>query len=473
MITIPITRTAATILGLAVATLLPAQERGGSGPADAYDRHAMSISAADGAVTTLWIANGDTTLTRLIREALAQNHDAAAAQARVRGARAARLRAALDLAPAITAGAGYTRQRVASPVFPGATSSLPDQDLWDAGLLLSWDLDVFGRGRRSLAGQHELVAASQEDTRHVQVSVAAEVASAYFDLRGAQDRLAVARRNAENQRGTLDITLQRLEAGRGTALDSERARAQLSATLAEIPLLEAAIAAAQHRLAVLTARSPDSSESAYGVAGDPARLPVVQVPSGDSVIRRRPDVRSAERHVAASEAFVSAAKSDYLPRVSFGAAAGYTGTTPGSLGEVGTPRYIIGPVISWPALDFTRVRAGVESARAAEQEAEARYRQTMLQARAEIATALVAYRSARERLGHLEESARASERAAELARLRYTEGASDFLQVLDAERTLLEAQDRLAVGRSGATAALVAVYRALGGTPPASVTTPP
>jgi outer membrane protein, multidrug efflux system len=411
----------------------------------------------------LWIAGGDTALARLITEALGSNHDVRAADARVRGARAARLHSALDLAPAVIATGGYTGQRMASPMVPGAIDALPDQDLWDAGLRMSWDVDVFGRGRRSLEGYGELVAASREDVRDVQVRLTAEVAAAYYDLRGAQDRLAVAQRNAENQRGTLEITLQRLEGGSGNALDSERARAQLSTTLAAIPLLESAVAEAQYRLAVLTTRERESIAAELSAPASRFTLPNVRVSSADSAVRRRADVRSADRHVAASEAFVGAARAEYLPRISLAGAAGYTGTTLGSLGDGGTPRYAFGPVISWPALDVGRVRAGVDAARAAEAEAEARYAQTFLRARGEIETALVTYRGARERLGHLEAAAEASERAAELARLRYTEGASDFLQVLDAERTLLEAQDRLAMGRSNATAALVAVYRALGG----------
>ena len=416
-----------------------------------------------------WRSVGDTTLARLVAEGLESNHDVRVADARVSGARAARLSSALDLTPAVTATGGYTRQRIASPMVPGAIGSLPDQDLWDAGLRLSWELDVFGRARGSLEGHGELVAASQESKRDVEVLLAAEIAAAYFDLRGAQDRLAVAERNAENQRGTLEITLQRLEAGRGTAFDSERARAQLSATLADIPALEAAIDAARYRLGVLTARPAES------LAPDVAGASTIVFPDAlagegaEHFVLRRPDVRSAERQAAASAAFAGAARKDYLPRVALAGGAGYTSSSFDALGNGGTPRYAIGPVISWPALDFARVKAGVDAARAGEAESKARYEQTVLRARGEIETALVTYRRARERLGHLEDAAAASERAAELARLRYTEGASDFLQVLDAERTLLDAQDRRALGRLNATGGLVAVYRALGGGWPSPV----
>ncbi len=431
-------------------------------PAAAQDARPAERSPA-----AFWEALGGTTLPRLIDRTLQRNHDVRAADARVRGARAERLGAALDLAPAVTATGGFTRQRLATRTIPGAAGSLPDQNLWDAGLRLSWEVDVFGRTRGNLRGQAELVDAAAEDRRDVQVLLAAEVADAYFALRGAQHRLAVARRNAENQRGTLDVTVQRLEGGSGTALDTERARAQLSATLAEIPALEAEIDQARSRIGVLAARDASAVAPALEADAPPIALPEAPtVESIEAVVRRRPDVRSAERQVAARAAFVGAAKADYLPRLSIGGGAGYTSSDVESLGNTGTPRYAFGPVVTWPALDFGRVKAGVDAARAGEAEARARHEQATLRARAEIESSLVAYRKARERVQHLDDAARASERAAELARLRYTEGASDFLQVLDAERTLLAAQDRQALGRTQAIAALVAVHRALGGSWP-------
>lgn len=411
-----------------------------------------------------WRSLGDTTLERLVADALRANHDIEVASARASGARAARLGAALDLTPSVTAVGGYARQQMASATIPGAIGRFPDQELWDAGLRASWEVDVFGRLRRSLRGQGELVSAADEDLRDVQVLLTAQVANAYFELRGAQDRLAVARRNAENQRGTLEVTRNRLEAGRGTVLDSERAQAQLSATLAVIPALEARIAAAQYRIAVLTGRPPTALEQALGGGAAPVALPEAPVVTRpDSFVRQRPDVRGAERRADASRAFVGAAKADYLPRLAVGGAVGYTGSSLESLGNRGTPRYTFGPVLSWPALDIGRVRAGVDAARAGEAEARARYEQMVLRSLEEVEISLLSYRKARERLQHLEDAAAASERAAELARLRYAEGASDFLQVLDAERTLLDRQDERSLGRTEAATGLVVVYRALGG----------
>ena len=416
-----------------------------------------------------WKTLGDTTLERLVGEVVKSNHDVVAARARLRGARASRTQAALDFAPTVTASASYTRQRIVSSAFSGGSAPLafPDQNVWDAGLQLSWELDVFGRIRKTTQGRGALIAAAENDVQDLQVLLASELAIAYFDLRGAQDRLQVARRNAENQQHTLDVTLQRLEAGRGNEFDSERARAQLNSTLAAIPQLEGAMAAVEHRIAVLV------GQAATGLAQDSTERPVlptlpdsIVVPNPAAVVRLRPDVRSAERQVSAGEAFVGAAKAAYLPQISIGGAAGYVGNSFDALGNSNTPRYAIGPVISWPALNLGRVKAGVDLARAQEAEAEAYYRKTQLQASEEIATTVVAYNKSRRSLDFLEAAARASERAAGLARLRFDEGATDFLQVLDAERTMLEAQDRLATGRTAATTGLVALYRALGGTLP-------
>lgn len=343
--------------------------------------------------------------------------------------------------------------------------------MWDAGLALSWEVDVSGRLRQSLRARGAQAEAASEDVRDVEVSLTAQVASAYLALRGAQERLAVAQRNAENQRRTLDITQRRLEAGRGTRLDTERAKSQLSATLAAIPTLEATIESGRQRLRVLTGRSrlddlalPPCAMSEERPCEITVELPEVPALGAvDEIVGGRPDVRSAERQLDASRAFVGAARAGYLPRLSFGGAAGYTGSEVRALGNTGTPRYVIGPVLSWPAFDLGRVRADVVAARADEVQSRARYELTVAQAREELETSIVAYGKSRERLRYLEEAAAASARAAELARLRYTEGGSDFFQVLDAERTLLERENERALGRTEAETKLIAVYHALGG----------
>src|SRR5687768_6820246 len=274
---------------------------------------AEETSAAD-----FWTTLGDTTLARLVGDALRENQDVEAVRARVSSARAARTSSLLDMTPAITAVGGYSRQRLASTVIPGNESGvrLPEQDVWDAGLQMSWDLDVFGRLRNTAQARGSLLEAADEDLKDVRVALAAQVARAYFDLRGAQNRLAVARRNAENQRGTLEVTTQRLDAGRGTALDVERAQAQLSTTLAAIPGLEAEVEGAQDRIAVLSGRAPGAIASELAEARGPIALPEsLVVGAADSIARRRPDVRSAAQVVDATGSYVRAARADYLPRL--------------------------------------------------------------------------------------------------------------------------------------------------------------
>ena len=323
-------------------------------------------------VSEYWRALGDSTLNRLLDQALGGNLDVEAAQARIRGARASKLEATLDFVPTVTAIGGYTRQRIAGATFPIGNGSFPDQDIWDAGFDASWELDVFGRIRRGVQARGALVGAAEEDLRNIRVSLAAELARVYFELRGAQEQLAVAQRNGENQRRTLELTQQRLDAGRGTAFDTERARAQLSITLASVPGFEAQVAAAQYRVGVLVGRPPaEVARELEQVSPSPTLPATVAVAAPDSLIRRRPDVSAAERRIAAEHAFVGAAKTEYLPRFNLGGSAGFTTADFGDLGGDGTFRYAVGPVITWPALNLGRVKARVDQARSLEAEARA------------------------------------------------------------------------------------------------------
>jgi outer membrane protein, multidrug efflux system len=419
-----------------------------------------------------WPDLGDTTLTRLINQLTRANLDVRAAEARVRGARSARSEVAFDLAPTVTFAGGYTRQRLSSATFPiDGSGVFPDQDIWDGGFDATWELDLFGRVRHSVQAQGAFVGVTQEDLRDVQVSLTAELARAYFDLRGAQEQLAVATENAENQTRTLRLTRERLEAGRGTAFDTERAQAQLSFTLASIPTLEARVRQAQYQIGVLVGRPPAAVAAELEKTAPLPSFPEIgELSAPDSIIRRRPDVAAAERQLAVQRALVGAAKADYLPRFGLGGSAGYSAGSFDALGDRGTFRYAVGPVVSWPALNLGRVKARVDQSRAREVEAQARYDATVLRALQEVESALVRYRTARGRLAHIGAAAAASERAAELARLRFTGGVADFLQVLDAERTQLEAEDQLAQGRTDAATAYAALYKALGGSWPITET---
>jgi NodT family efflux transporter outer membrane factor (OMF) lipoprotein len=431
---------------------------------------AIAATPSDTAQLVKWPDLGDTTLTRLIDQLGQANLDVRAAEERVQGARAARTEAALDFAPTVTFAGSYTRQRISRASFPGgfSTGTFPDQNIWDAGFDASWELDLFGRVRHNVQAQGAFVEVNQEDLRDVQVSLTAELARAYFDLRGAQEQLAVASQNAENQRHTFNLTRERLQAGRGTAFDTERAQAQLSTTLASIPSFESRVRAAQYAIGVLVGRPPATVAAELET---PEPLPdfpdLGELAAPDSVIRRRPDVAAAERQLAVERALVGAAKADYLPRLSVGGSAGYAASEFSALADNGTFRYAVGPVITWPALNLGRIKARVDQSNAREREARAQYDATVLRAMQDVETSLVRYRTARGRMDRLRDAADASERAAELARLRFTGGVADFLQVLDAERTQLEAQDQLAQSRTDAATAYAALYKALGGSWPA------
>jgi outer membrane protein, multidrug efflux system len=427
-------------------------------------------SSPAAASTATWPDVGDTTLARLMKELASANLDVRAAEARVRGARSARAEAAFDFAPTVTVSGSHTRQRLSTAAFPiGAAGTFPDQDIWDGGFDASWELDLFGRVRRNVQAQGAFVAVNQEDLRDIHVSLNAELARAYFELRGAQEQLSVAQRNADNQRRSLLVTSQRLEAGRGTAFDTERAQAQLSFTLASIPTLEARVRQAQYQVGVLVGRPPAAVATELDATLPLPVLPAtVSVTSPDSVVRRRPDVAAAERQLAVERALVGAAKADYLPRLSLGGSLGYTASSFDAIGDPGTFRYAVGPVISWPALNLGRVKARVDQSQARESEARAQYDQTVLLALQDIESSLVRFRTARARVDRIQDAAAASGRAAELARLRFSGGIVGFLEVLDAERTQLEAETQLAQGHTEAAIAYAALYKALGGIWPVS-----
>lgn len=459
---------------LAILTLSLGMAVSAYAPSLAAQRPSLAPRAAtiDSSFAPLWQLLSDSTLERLTDEALSGNYDVRAAEARVRGARAARRLSAFDFAPTVTSGSGFTQRRFSAAQLPGAPASFREQDVYDAGFDASWELDLFGRVRSAFAARSALAASTREGLRDVQLSLVSELARTYFELRGAQRQLVVAQRNAANQRRTLQLTIDRLVAGRGTAFDRERASAQVSTTLAGVTAIEAHIAAAGYRLGVLAGGpvriaplAPDDAEHVEQAADDelPTLPAAPELSSLSALVRRRPDVRVAERQLAAQGALVGVARAEYLPKLSVVGSVGFNAGATDLFGKKESSRYAIGPVVSWPAFDLGRVRARVDVARAEAEESRARLAQTLLSAQAEAESAVAAYDRARARVVFLRQAATASERGAELARLRFDNGAADFLEVLDAQRTLLDAQDRLAQGDTDAATAYLALYKALGG----------
>jgi multidrug efflux system outer membrane protein len=464
--------TFATLIALiALATLLAALTGCAVGPNYAKPATPVApqfVGATEGAYSgedaqaAFWTQFGDATLDRLIDEALAANHDLRIALAHLVEARAERREAQFDLAPTVTASGGYTKEQF--PAVSSPTGGAFNQQFYDAGFDAFWELDFFGRVRRNVEAQSAEVQGAEAGLRDAQVSVTAEVARTYFELRGEQARFAVTWRNVENQRATLQLTQARFEAGRSTELDTARAQAQLSATLSTIGPLEAAIARSIHRLSVLTGREPTALRDLLAPPRELPGLPqIAAVGDPAGLLRRRPDIRVAERQLAASNALVGVAIADYFPKVTFTGNFTYAAQTPAELGTSASRGYLIGPGISWAAFDLGRVRARVAGSRARADQALAAYEQTVLRALEETENALITHARTRDSLSDAAAAATASQTAARIARTRYEGGLVDFLDVLDAERTQLADEDRLAQSRTDAATSLVAVYKALGG----------
>jgi multidrug efflux system outer membrane protein len=432
--------------------------------------------SAKGIEASWWRGFNDDKLNRLILLAVERNLDLRVATARLREAYSLRSEAEFELFPIITSGASYTRERVSgqSPRGLGGAGGTGadggaggfDRDFnnFDAGFDASWELDFFGRVRRSIEAFTADVEAAVAVRRDVIVGVMGEVARNYFELRGAQNQLEVARRNAENQQETLDLTIAILEGGRGTELDTSQARAQLNLTLATIPPLETAIKRAIHRLSVLTGLQPTALEKELY---DPLPIPdlpkVVAIGNPGDLLLRRPDIRVAERNLAAATARIGVETADLFPRVTLLGSIALQADSFSSLFESGSDAFTFGPSIFWAAFDLGRVRARIRAADARTEATLAQYELAVLTALEEAENALVNFERQQVRRDFLRESAQASEKAVELAQLRYRYGVSDFLTVLDSERTLLIAQDLLAQSETTTATALIDLYEALGG----------
>lgn len=409
-----------------------------------------------------WKAFGDEQMNTLIEQALTANHDIRIATARLREVRALRGEARLDLAPTVTTSGGYTESRGSERQAQSTIGR--DENYYDAGFDASWELDFFGRVRRSVEASSALVQAAEAGVYSTQVSITAEVARNYFELRGSQQRLEVAQRNAENQRETLRITTARLDAGRGTQLDTSRAQAQLSSTLATIPDIEASITRSILRLGVLIGNSPESLLTQLSTSQKLPTLPATQnIGTPELLLRRRPDIRVAERDLASATAQIGVAVGDLFPRISFVGGWGFDAIDSSDLGNASSESYAFGPSIQWAAFDLGRVRQRIKQREAATDRALAVYEQTVLQALEEADASMTEYAKAKVKQAHLQDSTTASLEAVTLARARYESGVADFLTVLDAERSALTAEDQLALSQTQTATALLATYKALGG----------
>ncbi|HEY1588621.1 MAG TPA: efflux transporter outer membrane subunit, partial [Rhodanobacter sp.] len=407
-----------------------------------------------------WKQFNDPTLDALIQRAAANNLDLRMAVARLHESRALLSSAKSDQLPSVDTDLNYARSREQEP---GFTSQRTTVTTYQAGFDASWELDLFGGVRRSVEASHADLGASEAALHDAQVSLLAEVARNYFELRGSQLRLDIAQRDIDNQQQTVHLTEVRNQLGSGSEQDVASAKARLSAVQAQLPVLQTQVSASEFRLAVLLGERP--GELDIDVSPKSFTPIAINLPIGDAgdVLARRPDVHVAEREYAAATARIGVAKADFFPHITLG---GFLGFLAGRSNDFGSPSaraWSLAPSISWPGLNVQRVRANLHASEARADAAQANYQQTVLLAIEDIDNAVTGFNQQRVRVDHLIEQSTQSKRAAELAQVRYQEGATSFLELLDAERTQLSAEDDLAQAEASINTRAVALYKALGG----------
>lgn len=458
------------------ATWWPSQPTASSTPTvpTTFSTHGPTVTS-EAPLPAFWSSFGDPVLPELVSTAWRQNRDLGLTLTRLREAQGLRHEQAFDFLPTVRASAGRAAQQTALVDAPTLSNAARERTVYQASFDARWELDLFGRVRGANGARAADLRAARADLDAVRVSLAAEVARQWFEFRGATERLAVAKRNAQTQAAALQLVSERLAAGRGSGLDVARSRAQLATTQAAVPALELQTARARLRLAVLLGEPPNSQTLARLTAGDLVAAQVPQfLPTGSPSdwLRRRPDIRSAEAKLTAATRRRGIAVADLFPVVSFGGVFAWRAERRSEVGEPNSDSYQWGPSLTWPALDLGRTWARLKQADARAEGAALQYQQTILLALEETEASLTAFDrlGARQRL--LGEAAIASGDAAQLATLRFEEGYSDFLSVLDAQRTQWEAEDRAAQGHTEALQAAVAAYKALGAGWEAAATTP-
>lgn len=425
-----------------------------------------SVTAQAAARDDWWRLYDDAVLDQLIGQALTENNELEAAAANLRRVRAALGEARVGRFPGTTTSAIYQRSRPSAATVPGlpAGTEAPEVESYDAGLDVSYEVDLFGRVESTIRAARADAAAAEAALDIVRVTVAAETARAYADACSANAQIAVAERTIQLQTDTVGLTQRLLDAGSGNGLDTARARSALESTRASLPPLRAQRDGALFRLATLTGRTPaEASEAARACQRPPQLSQPIPVGDGAQLLARRPDVRQAERNLAAAAARVNVATADLFPRITLGGSAGATAGEADGLGDNENFRFSFGPLISWSFPNVFAARARIEQASAGSDAALATFDQTVLVALQETETALTNYANELDRRTALQSARDQAANAARLSRLRFDAGADSFLTVLDAERTLAGADAALAASDALVTTYQIALFKALAG----------
>jgi len=414
------------------------------------------------ALARWWSLFHDSLLDTLIHRAMAANPDLRIAETRIREARALYRQAVAGGLPSVDAGGSFTNSRQSENVRD--RDNARTQDLFQAQFDANWEIDVFGSVRRQMEAAEANLAAAEEDRRTALVSLAAEVARNYVELRASQQRLAIAGENSRIQEQTVALVRGKFRLGLGGDLEVAQAETLLAETRAEMPALESGAAQAMHQLALLLGQQPQTLKAELTPAGAtppvPPRLPL-SLPS--ELLRQRPDIRSAERQLAAATATVGVATAELFPRFSLAALIGLQSTSLGDLVTSGSRFWSAGPTVNWPLFAGGRIRAAIEASEAQRRRAELTYEKTVLTALAEAENALVALDRERETHEMLKTAVDASQRAMHIAHGQYQAGLTTFLNVLQSENALYQSQDKLAQSGQRLAVNMIALYKALGG----------
>ena len=430
---------------------------------------ANGLTAVATASPDWWTSFNDAELDSLIQRASSSNPDLRVAEAHLRQARAVREMSSSDFWPTLDASGSYARAKQSQnqPLI-GALPLPPnfpfEYSVYQAGFDASWEIDLFGAKRRALEAATAEWEGSIEARNDALVSVLAEVGRNYVELRGAQLRLGIALRNLKLQEEELELTRARFQGGVATELDVERAAALLSGLKATVPPLQTATRGAMYGLAVLLGRNPgDLVAELLPSAPVPPAPPEVPIGLPSDLLGRRPDVRRAERQLAAETARIGLAKSDWFPKLSLTGDAGMEAVSLGKWFEPGSLFWSLGPGLQWRALDFGRVRAEVRAQTAVQEAALATYEKTVLTALQEAENAVVAYAQEQNRRQSLADAVAENRRSLAMADGLYAAGQVNYLDVLDSRRSLFESEDQLAVSEQAVSVDLIALYKALGG----------
>jgi NodT family efflux transporter outer membrane factor (OMF) lipoprotein len=401
----------------------------------------------------------DPLLTTLVDEALLANHDVRDAQSRLRAARARRAVAMAGFFPGLDASGSGSRAMSSRETGSGLT-----RENYKAGLDASWELDVFGGTRRDFEAAGADLQASVASLNAARVSLAAEVALSYVEMRSLQQRLRIAQANLASQSETLQLTRWRAQAGLTDSQDVAQALSSREQTRAQIPALEISLVETQHSLDILLGKTPGSLRNRLdddkGLPGPSDKI-AVGIPA--DVLRQRPDIQAAERTLAAETARVGVAEAARYPSFSLSGSIGLEALTLGALGYSGAETWSLLGGITAPIFQAGRLRAQVEIQDAAREQALLAYEQTVLEALRDVENALISLARSGQRAETLKIAAEAAQNAADMARLRYSSGLVDFQPVLDSERNALSTEDSLASANADRVRALIRLYKALGG----------